>query len=212
MCRLSVVNINRLNQELLDLPWLSMVASDLSETKVGAMAEYMGVKIGETKARVTGAKTFQQASEYGKKAVGKMKPKIGSLTNYATDKMSKVKIGFGSIGRKKSNAQAPKEEEAVVATNEETTTSDGQPDGDNISTTSAEAEEEVSLLPPGKLIYLSRTGGSMTRDDSEDEDDSDGEDSSEGGDLASSVQAFEVDQTWEGLNRIELSKTMLKGE
>ncbi len=188
VCRISLSNIKCINRELLDLPWMSMAASDLSQaTKAGAMAEYMGVKMGEFQARVSTAKVYNKTSDTMSKAAGKLKPKIGSLTSYATDKMSKVKLGLGSIGRKKSNASAEAEENepSVDATKEQEAIASG------------DAIEVVRLLPPGKIVYLSMSGGS---------DDDDGESSKS----PPSFQAHGIHQKWEGLNRIELSNRMLR--
>lgn len=51
VCRLSSSNVKRINQEVLGLPWRSMAASDFSQaTRTGAIAQSLGVKMGEFQA------------------------------------------------------------------------------------------------------------------------------------------------------------------
>ncbi len=180
VCRLSVDNIRSLNEELVALEWEKLAMDDFKETRTGQMATYVGVKCVDVGKSVGSMKVVGKAGSMGKKAVGKagslgkmaatkaasaLKPKIGSLTNFASSKLSKM--GLGKKAEEEGAAGAP------------------EPSGSD-EVEEEEEEEEVQLFPPGQLVYLNRHGA-------------------DGG-----VQALAIENSWEGLSRIELSDRMLK--
>ncbi|QDZ21431.1 alpha/beta-hydrolase [Chloropicon primus] len=176
VCRMSVANMRGLTEELLQLNWGQMAREDLASTRAGKMADYVGTKCGEVTTRVASMKAYNKAtdstkravgqvSDMGKKAAAMLKPKLSSMTAYATGKMSKLSFtgkekgesGAGDAAASvREYPQYPGEEKAI------------QP-----------------LFPPGDLVVMLRV--------------------SEAG-----YEAFQVSHGWSGLNRFELSDSMIQ--
>lgn len=187
VCRMSVSNMSRLNQELLSLNWVSLAKQDIKESKAGAMANYLGVKLGETVSSggrmVSNTKKLSQVTDYSKKASGKLVSGTKSLTSFATGKMSKMKIG---LQRRLTNNEDGEREEAQVSGNDDHMTNDVN-DHENPS-----GEEDVHLLPPGKIILIQSSSNDKHKNQNVE------------------VEAYEVGQDFEGLHRIELTDCMIK--
>lgn len=115
----------------------------------------------------TTAKMYNQASGTVSYAAGKA---AGTLTAGMTKGMTKgmSMLGLkGSSGKKNQNQAQQQEDHAVT------------------------------LLPPGNIVFLFRSGGDEGKDDISPS-------------VQVKVQAYDIDQSWEGLNRIELSYSMLQ--
>ena len=185
VCRMSVANLRGLKEELLGLRWGDMAKEDLAGTRAGKMATAMGTKCGDVATRLAavqqargvasyGKSAVTQASTYGKKAVSittsLVKPKLGSLASFATDKVSK---GVSKLGLGNSKAEASSQEEAYPAV------------AGGAGGAAGESGPILPLYPPGSITLMVRTN---------DEGDH---------------EALEVDATWSGLCRFELSETMV---